>query len=83
VRLGVGQLERDGLPAHVELRAPAAHRAEGHVAARAEGERAQVVAQVRGQQRLARRDHARAARGEVADELGLGGGHPLHRAEQL
>ena len=59
------------------------HPLEGHVAARAEADRVHVRADVAVEQRLAGREHGRRARREAGDELGLGRGDRLERAEQL
>ena len=54
-----------------------------HVAAGAEGDRLDVAAQVRLEERLAGGNHGRRAGLQVADQLCLRGGHVLDRAEQL
>jgi hypothetical protein len=83
VRLLVRQLELDELVSRPDARAPLIERLERHVAALAEGDRLELAAQVRLEQRLAGGNHACAAVRKVADQLSLGRGHALDRAEEL
>ena len=79
---GGPQLEDAFARADLHLtRAVGAH--ELHIPPLAKAHHLDVVSQVRLQQRLARRNHDRRPRRQAGDQLGLGRGDRLQRAEQL